>query len=276
LAPVLWFLARAPRQVWFNLVEYHALYRRANWSGATGNDIDVLSTPFQDTQWFILSALAVAGLVYMRRSRWDSAARAESSLCVWLALAIGAQNATAHPTFEQYFIFLVPFLAVPACAGAYAAASRLQISARPGRVVWAIGIFMTAALARGVFEERDDVTWSRLAPAARKVAEVAPPGAAIVAREQIYLLAHRLPPAGLESIYSTKLDLGARENALFHILPSAERDRRIKAAGFAATVVCDDDERADEVDGWDVYSEKAELGTCTVFWKPKPAGELSQ
>jgi hypothetical protein len=143
-------------------------------------------------------------------------------------------------------------------------------------VVWAIGIFMTAALARGVFEERDDVTWSRLAPAARKVAEVAPPGAAIVAREQIYLLAHRLPPAGLESIYSTKLDLGARENALFHILPSAERDRRIKAAGFAATVVCDDDERADEVDGWDVYSEKAELGTCTVFWKPKPAGELSQ
>jgi hypothetical protein len=273
LAPVLWSLARAPRQVWFNLVEYHAVYRRAGWDGAAGNDVEVLSKPFQDTQWFVLAALAVAGWVFVRKSGWKPAVRAEYSLCLWLALAMGAQNATAHPTFEQYFVFLIPFLAVPACAGAYAIAARLQFSARPERLAWVLGVFMVIALGRGVFAERDDASWGGLAAAARKVDEVAPRGAPIVAKEQIYFLTHREPPSGLESIYAPKLDLGARKNALLHILPREERDRRIKAGEFAATVVCDDDDRVAEVDGFGVYAKKEEAGLCTVFWQlAAPAG----
>lgn len=269
--PALWLLVQAPRQVWFNLVEYHLFYRRVGWPGATGNDIDVLSSWLQDTQWFVLIALAVAGWRYARKSHWDAGRRAEFRLCLWLALAMGAQSATAHPTFEQYFVLLVPFLALLGCAGLYALTTRLDFSVRPRRVALILGVFLAVTLARAVYAERDDASWRGLAAAAQKLDAVAPHGAAVLAPEQIYLLTRREPPAGLESAFANKVDLGERRNALLHILPKAEEDRQIKAGRFAAAVVCDDDARADAIDSMDVYQEQAKLGECTVFWKPAAA-----
>ncbi len=267
-APVLYLLARAPQQAWFNLVEYHALYRRVNWSGATANDIAVLSAWLQDTQYFVLVGLAVGGWIFIRKSRWDEDRRAELRLCLWLVLAMGAQSAVAHPTFEQYFIFVVPFLALLACAGAYALA--LRVSARPGSAAFVLGIFMAVTLMRAIYEERDSESWGGLTPAARKVDAVTPHGSAILAQEQIYLLTHRDPPAGTESSFASKLDLGAQRNALLHILPTAEQDRQIKAGRFRAAVVCDYDSRSSEIAKLGVFREKSELGNCTVFWNPSP------
>jgi hypothetical protein len=49
-------------------------------------------------------------------------------------------------------------------------------------------------------------------------------------------------------------------------------DRQIKAGVYPTMVICDDD-RESEVEGWNVYSQKAEFGECTVLWQfnQKPA-----
>ncbi len=65
-----------------------------------------------------LALLTVAGLWYLiRHSDWAPEQRAEFYLAFWLAAGLAAELATAHPTFERYFLVMVPFLAIPAIAG---------------------------------------------------------------------------------------------------------------------------------------------------------------
>jgi hypothetical protein len=265
--PVLRLLAQGPRQVWFDLVQYHALYRRVDWPGATGNDIGVLSNWIADTQQFLLIGLAVTGWLAVRKSAWDDGVRAEFRLCLWLALAMGAQNAMAHPTFLQYFIFLVPFLAVLACAGFCAVASRLGYAGQPRRAALALGCFMLLALGRGIYSNADSDTWRGVTLAARKVDQVTQRDAPVLAPEQIYFLTGRTPPPGMVFGFAHKLDLGPQRNALLHIVPQAELDREIKAGRFATAAVCDDDDQVSHIDQAKVYSQKSESGDCTVFWQ---------
>src|SRR5206468_3735769 len=49
-APVLWLFAKAPRVVFFNLIEYQLLYRRVHWQGATPHDVDVLTSWINSSQ----------------------------------------------------------------------------------------------------------------------------------------------------------------------------------------------------------------------------------
>ncbi|MFL6589334.1 MAG: bifunctional heptose 7-phosphate kinase/heptose 1-phosphate adenyltransferase, partial [Chthoniobacterales bacterium] len=42
-------------------------------------------------------------------------------LAVWLSLALGLFNALTHPTFERYFIFIVPFVSILAVVGLFGA-----------------------------------------------------------------------------------------------------------------------------------------------------------
>lgn len=269
--PVLRFLAEGPRQVWFDLVQYHAIYRRADWPGATPHDIDVLSSWLQDTQQLLFLGLTVAGWLFFRRSRWQGAERSEFRLCLWLALAIGAQNVVAHPTFPQYFVFVVPFLTLPAAIGLYAAVKRLHYPGPPERAALALGCFMLLSLGRSLFYNRDANTWHPVVAAANKVDQVTPPGAALLAPEQIYFLTLRTPPPGLEFGFGQKLDFGPKRNALLHILPRAEVERQGRAGRFATAAVCDDDDQVERINNWNVYKQRADLGECTVFWQLAPA-----
>ena len=269
--PVLRLLAKGPGQVWFDLVQYHALYRRVDWPGATSHDIDVLSGWLQDTQQLIFLVLVLAGCVFFRRSGWRGAGRAEFLLCLWLSVAMAAQNVVAHPTFPQYFIFLVPFLTVPACTGFYAALMRLKLAGPPERAVLVLGCFMLLSLGRSFFYDRDANTWGQVVAAAAKVDHVTPPGAGLLAPESIYFVTLRTPPPGLEFGFGQKLDFGAQRNALLHILPRAEVEREAKAGRFATAAACDDDDQVDRINQWNVYKQKAEVGNCTVFWQPAGA-----
>lgn len=81
-APVFWLFTKAPRQVFFNVVQYQALYRRVNWHGATPHDVDVLSAWLADVQSLFLGLLAIAGLWFVaKRSSWDRTRRGEFYLC---------------------------------------------------------------------------------------------------------------------------------------------------------------------------------------------------
>jgi 4-amino-4-deoxy-L-arabinose transferase-like glycosyltransferase len=267
-APLLILFVQGPYQVIFNILKYHSIYRRVNWEGATSHDVGIATDWLNSSPSLLLVLLALAGLVFIRQSEFNSAQRAELRLCLWLPLAISAQNLFAHPTFPQYFVFIIPFLTVLAGVGFYAVAVRLQNPDRPRTAV--ILLLSAAALCLGnsVYEDRDSYTWHKVERVANKMKEVTPKGAPLLAPEQIYFLTNWPIPPGMEHADAHKLKLAPAEAAKLHVVSKAEVERRVKAGEFPTTVSCDDDDTSD-LEDWDVYSQKAEFDRCVVFWQFK-------
>jgi hypothetical protein len=264
--PVLALFARGPHQVVFDILKYHTLYRRLSWPGATGHDIGVATDWVNSSPTLLLVLLAVAGLFFIKKNGFDASRRAEFRLCVWLPLAIGAQNLLAHPTFPMYFVFMIPFLTVPAVFGFYAAVERLGNPGRPRAAVMVLLGITAICLSNSIYEEYG-YTWPELEQVAAKVKQVTPKDAALWAPEQIYFLTRWPVPFGMEHADAHKLQLTPAENAVLHVLPKAEVDRQIKAGAFSTAVLCEDDDRVNELKGWKVYSQSTVIQECTVFWQ---------
>ena len=216
--PAFWLFVEAPRQVFFNIIQYQAIYRRVNWNGATTHDVDVLSAWLVSSQGLLMGLLGIAGSAFiLKRSNWERERRAEFLLCIWLTVALTAYIATAHPTFERYFLFAVPFLAILASVGLYDISSRLF---GPDRLRWPAAVLMlivTLALGRALFDDRDSVTWHDYQKIANKVAAVTPASARLYSDELVYFLLQRIPPSGMEFSYAHKLELSAAQEKLYHI-----------------------------------------------------------
>jgi len=266
--PVLILFAHGPHQVIFDIFKYHSIYRRIDWPGATEHDIGIVTDWVNGSQNLLLVLLAVAGLMFIKKIGFDHSRRAEFRLCLWLALAIGAQNMFAHPTFPQYYVFLIPFLTVLGAVGFYAVAVRLADPERPRAPVILMLCIAALCLGNAIYDDRDSYTWRQLERVADKVKQVTPKGAPLLAPEQLYVMARWPVPPGMEHDDAHKLQFDPAESARLHILPKAEVDRQIKADTFPTMVICDDD-RDSEVEGWNVYSQKADFGECTVLWQFK-------
>jgi hypothetical protein len=266
-APVLWIFAKAPRVVFFNLIEYQLLYRRVHWQGATPHDVDVLTSWINSSQALIIGALTIAGLLFIRSaSNWEPRRRQEFFLSGWLAFAMTAYLASTHPTFERYFLLAVPFFAIPASAGLYALTSRL---ANPDKPLWPATLviaLLCLALGKTLYDDRRSYKWRDYEKIAGKVDQVTPPNASLWADEVIYFLTRHPPPSGMEFSYSHKLELPPRLAASLHIMSQRELDRRIKAGAFATIATCADDDRIDELGLDRLYAQKAEVSDCLVFW----------
>jgi hypothetical protein len=264
--PVLVLFAQGPHNVVFDILKYHSIYRRVEWPGATEHDIGIVTDWVNGSQSLLLVLLAAAGLAFSRKAGFDRPRQAEFRLCLWLVLAVGAQNLFAHPTFPQYYIFLIPFLTVLGTIGFYVLSLRLMDHDRLRiPVILLVGI-AALCLGNSIYDDRDTYTWRDLERVAAKVKQVTPKGAALLAPEQFYLLAQWPVPSGMEHDDAHKLQLGPAESARLHIVPSAEVDRQIKAGDYPTMVSCDDD-RTSEVAGWNVYAQKADYGECAVFWQ---------
>jgi len=266
--PVLILFVLGPQQVIFNILKYHSIYRRVDWAGATSHDIEIATDWFNSSPSLLLVLLALAGLAFIRQGQFLPERRAELRLCVWLPLAIIVQNLFAHPTFPQYFIFSIPFLTVLAGVGFHAVAVRLQNPDRPRVAVLLLLVTAGLCLGNSVYEDRDSYTWRKLERVAKKMQEVTPKGAPLLAPEQIYFLTNWPIPPGMEHEDAHKLKLPPAEEAKLHVVSKAEVERRVKSGEFPTTVSCDDDETSD-LEDWDVYSQKAEFDRCTVFWQFK-------
>ena len=268
-APVFWLFCQGPRATWFNVIQYHLLYRTLYWPDTTRHDLEVLTSWINNGQGLLLGLLALFGLLYvLRASEWPRPLKAEFYLCAWLAAALSALLGRAHPTFAQYFLLIVPFLAVLAVSGLYALSSRvLQPEQRRWPVLLVIALFVFT-LSRTLYDNRDDDDWGAHERAAAQIDKVTPRNAPVFADELIYFLTRRVPPPGLELYYTHKLDLPAGERALLHILNLAEVQQQVQSGKFATAYSCDDDQI--EEYGLDkLYGQKAELESCTVFWDLK-------
>lgn len=264
--PVAWLAVEGPFETWFNLVRYHATFRKLYWTGATRHDLEVLTSWIDSGQALLVGLLALFGILYVSRaSGWARTVKSEFYLCAWLAVALAAEVGRAHPTFPQYFLLLVPFLAILAAAGLYAVASR---ALEPGRSGWAVALaggVIAAGLARELYNWRTIDRWAAYERVAKKVDEVTPPGAPLLALEPIYFLTRRMPPPGFELYYTHKVDLPAAERARLHILTEAEVRGQARAGRFATVYACDED----DVESYGLeklYRRKAELENCYVFW----------
>ncbi len=264
--PIFWLFAKAPRQTFFNIVQYQALYRRVDWPGATPHDVDVLSKWLVSTPALAMGLLAIAGALYIvKKSGWDREQRAEFYLCGWLSVALAAYIATAHPTFERYFLFMVPFIAVVAVAGLYSVGSRLGSPEKPFWPALIVIVLVTLSIARALFDDRTAMRWADYDEIAKKVNEVTPQNGTLFADEVVYFLLKRIPPSGMEFSYSHKLQLPADQEALLHIVSYPELKKQMEAGKFDTAQSCNDD-RISDLSLEQIFPHKADVGDCTVFW----------
>lgn len=266
VSPLLVLLARSPSQVIFDVFKYHMFYRRSGWDGATEHDLGVFAAWIDAPQALILGILTAAGLWFViRKSGWDRPVRAEFYLCGWLPLALAAHVSTAHPTFERYYLFTVPFLAILSAVGIYSVATQMGAS----RALWpTLGVLALSLLALGkaLYDTRDDTTWARMERITAQVERVTPAGAPLYADEHIYFLANRRPPLGNEYLSSHQLDLPPAQAAAQRIVPQAEFDRRIAAGAFATVETCEGGDWEEEHKLALLYKQKASIDDCDVFW----------
>ncbi len=270
--PVLWLFAKAPRQVMFNLIEFHLFYRGVAWEGATQHDLEVLTSWVDSTPALLLGLLAASGVLFTVKNRQDRRWREELFLCFWLAAALALYISTAHPTFERYFVLMVPFLGILAAVGFYEIGSRLDTRSRPFWSVVVVTVLLCLGLAKALYQRRDSYTWPDLEEVARKVDEVTAPRAPLLADEHIYFLTRRTPLEGLEFPDSQKLNLPAALAAKMHIVPRAEIAKRVQAGMFSTVETCadEDDERFTILGVPRVYSQMTVVESCKIFWDRRP------
>jgi len=265
--PVLWLFAQGPRQVFFGVIQYNTLYRQLDWSEALAHNFDVLTSWIDCGPALLLLLLSAGGLLFIYfRSEWEAQRNAELYLCAWLSVALAAYISSVLPTFARYYIFTVPFLAILAVAGIYAAGSSLYTLERPWPPVLVLILLLSFGLAKSLYEHRDNMVWPDLEKAARKVNEVTTPRQRLFADEAIYFLTRHDPPSGMEMENSHKFNFPPPLLALLHLIPQAELDRQVKAGAFNTLETCEDQDDVEAHGYAKVYAKKAAAGDCTVFW----------
>lgn len=268
-APEFWLFLKAPQQTFFNVVQYQALFRRVNWTGATEHDFDVFTAWLDSAPTFLFCGFALFAIfVALKRSDWPSARKSEFYLCGWLTAALTLYIGIAHPTFQRYFIFVVPFLSILGAVGFYAVSSRLGESWRPFWPTCFVCGLMVISAGKEVFDDRDSTTWKDYHDISKKIAQITPSGGLIYADEQVYFLLHRTPPSGMEFSYSHELELPVKQEALYHIISKKELNAQVKAGRFATVETCKDD-RVEEMDLPNVFSKHAEIADCDIYWEMK-------
>jgi hypothetical protein len=264
--PVAWLYLQGPRQVLFNLFQYQLKYRH-NWNGATGQDITALTAWIDSAQGLSLGLLAVAGIWFIaRHCAWQPERRAEFYLSLWLALAIAAELAIAHPTFERYFLLMTPFVAIPAVAGLYAAGSRLAGADRPLPAVAVLLVILALGLGKAIYEDSDSYSWKDIEKISRQVDKVTPRGGSLWADELFYFQTRRPPLDGMEFAYAHDIDMAADQAALLHVLTQTELRRRAAAGVYQTVAACYDSENTDAVKAADLYRQNFQVRDCTVYW----------
>jgi hypothetical protein len=265
--PVAWLFAKGPQQTLFNIIQYNLLFRQVEWSGAIAHDIGVLMSWVNSAQALLAGLLALAGLLYIRfRSDWTQPQRAEFYLCGWLALALGVHISSAHPTFQRYYLFALPFLIILSAAGMYSVSPRLFAPHRAFWPIFGLVLIFALELEKALQDKHSNVNWHDLEQVAAKADQVTAPDGVILGDEYVYLLTRRPPPSGMELADSHKLEFPPERAIPLHLVSEAEELKQLKAGRFATAADCDKGHKIGEEDFKKLYRQKKEFESCTVYW----------
>jgi len=261
LSPLLIAFLRWPKQAFFDTIGFHVHYRQVQWDDWLPHDIGIVTDWLNCAQAFILIGLAVAGVWFLRGSEWDGTRRSGFYLSAWIAGVEGLYLATAHPTFAQYFILTVPFTAILASAGVYAATREWN----PRGACAAIVLLTAAGAVRSVYDQRDFNTWATFDEIVPAVNRVTPAGAPLFADEQVYFLTGRAPPAGLEWMSGHKIEMPMDQARPLHAMPQSEVDREVRQGAFSTFETCEEGE-IDRLGLRKMYAREKVSNDCHVFW----------
>jgi len=268
--PLLWLAAQGPRQVLFDVTEFHLFYRGLAFLPSSGLfrwDLGVVTGWLHSTQGLVLAGLGA--LCIVAASDWEERQRAELYLCAWLTVGLGLYIAAAHPTFEQYFVLLAPFLSITAALGLYAIGSRLWPARHPAWLALALaGLFcLQTYQQRGLLYP----CWRQIEAVAQAINQVAPQKGEVYADyESVYFAAGRLPPSGLENSFAPVLRLPPAFAARLHVVPQSQVDGWLAGGRFAAVLVRASDPDVQSLGLRRLYSRQREI-TCYnerhyLFW----------
>ena len=262
--PVAWLFAHGPRQTLFNLFQYQMRYRAINWPDTTRHDLEVLASWIDCGQALVLLALLAAGLWFLHsRKEWGG----ELALCGWLALALGVEVGVAHPTFPRYFVVAIPFVAILAAVGFHGLLSGGRGAVRPMWAVAVLSLFLAMGVGKSIYEGRDTYRWADMERLAPKVAQIAPPGVALVADEPIYFLMRRTPLPGMEFAYAHTVENLSKERAAeLRLVSYSEMKKQAHAGAYAVFETCDDDHPdIIALDLKPAFRQRVEVSECAVY-----------
>ncbi len=271
-SPVFLLYFKNPEQTWFNVVRYHALYRRVDWPSEMANhhDLLVFTSLVDSTQALTLALLAVTGVIFLvKQSGWPRWQKGEFYLAAWIAAAEGAYLCTPHPTFGRYFLLLTPFLTIVGMAGLYAIAAKIGYGDRPK---WPAGLaasLMALMCTSFCVQSFDQTTWAEYEKIAQKVAEITPKGGRVFADELVYFALQMSPPSGMECSYTHAVVLPPREEKLQHLVSEAELKEQFVRHEYDTIQSCSDPEM-DRLGLPSSYRYKVDIDECSVFWGARP------
>ena len=265
---------QGPRQVFFDVVQYHLFYRGLAFP-VPGWDLWVLELGMLSTQSLILVGLAV--LCLSEAKGLSGRQRAERYLAAALVGGLALLAARAHPTFEQYFVLLTPFLAILAAFGFCSIGSRLW----PNRLAWvSAGLVALFCLnAYGQYTWLYDY-WPQIENVGRAINQVSAQSGDAYLYDPLYFASRRLPPPGLENGFGSFLPLAPDLQALLHIVPVRQIESRLAEGGFAVAVLKAEDGRVQSLHLRRTYSRCKQM-TCFnepvyLFWNPVSKSQLSE
>ncbi len=265
--PLAWLFAHGPRQAIFAVIQYHALFRQADWPNAGKQNLDVATSWMNNYEAVVLIGLACLGLTYIvKRSNWAGGKKREFHLCVWMIVAESAYLCIPRPTFGRYYLFVIPFLAIFASVGLYAIASLIGSLRMPWRYPAILAMVATVAFVKYSVDDANDYSWRDLEKVARKVDAVTPAQAPLLADEQVYFLTRRMPPPGNEYMDSHKLDLPDAKAAAMHVISMPKLKQEVTEGRFATVAICNDKDKVDGLGLPGRYRQQAEESDCSIFW----------
>lgn len=269
-APVFWLFTQGPKQTWFNVVQYQAIFRHVNWGDIGEHDIDALSDWLTSPQALLLMGLFVAAAIFLyreTRTGWTQTTK-EFALAASAVFVMGLYISTARPTFGRYFIVAAPLWAILAALGLYVAGRRL---ASPRHAWWVCGTIIAlnyAIFARDMLDEKADDHWSRYEEVAKAVTEVAPLKASLYTDELIYFLLQRDPPSGLEFSYSHKIELPPDQEKLYHVLSNDDVKKQLVSGRYTVFATCSDT-AMDDLEPGTYFKQHTQPNDCDLFWELK-------
>jgi Dolichyl-phosphate-mannose-protein mannosyltransferase len=258
-APLVWLAARAPRNVWFDLVQYHLFHR-------SGRDLGFWFNLREIAGWFIsiqgalLVLLALATLLAIRKPEMPPRVRQELRLAVWIAAALTLLICVSRPVSSFYFVLITPFLVIPAAFGIDLLHERVRPSLRFLFVLAIVVVYGAGISAKRYIWRRQTtyVAHGTVKDIARIVDEVTPPAGMIYAFEAVYFEAHKLPPPGLENRFN----------------PESKSDELLKAGRFDTVCISASNPRLREFDLLNRYHQRRTLNLngydFYVLWDQRP------
>lgn len=259
--PLLWLAAQGPRQVWFNLVEYHLFHRWAFiYSPVPALDLKLLFWLPTSSQGLLLLAGGIAGgvLAATRKLSW----RLELCLCAGLFCGLILEAALARPGLAEYLVLAVPFLCLAAPLGLPA----LRAPARPTLLLIPLVAVYLFGPARFTWQRRNyGFHWQGIEELAATVNRLVPPEALLYAPESVYFATRRRPPLGLNNYFARLALLEPEQAAAFHMVLEPQLSEQLKKGRFDAVVIWERERQVPAVAA--LYARRQAVGSMIIFWE---------